>query len=112
MGEDSISTLICQYGSQISNIAFCFKGEAWATTLFFYPLFTFFLCFSISFVFDIGNFFSGTHAYWCIGSYIPGLQDSHTKVRIMYSETNNDKNRTTGDISPKSGLLAQQQRQY
>ena len=84
MGEDSISTLICQYGpSQISNIAFCFKGEAWATTPFFYLLFSFFLYFSISFVFYIGNFFFRyAHAYWRIGSYIPGLQDSHTKVRI------------------------------
>ena len=30
----------------------------------------------------------------------------------MDSETNTDKNMTTGDISSKSGLLVQQQRQY
>ena len=67
MGEDSTS----QYGSQISNVAFCFKGEAWTTTLFFYPLFTFFLCFSISFVFYIGNLFSGMHMHtgtWVVTS--------------------------------------------
>ena len=79
MGEDSTS----QYGSQISNVAFCFKGEAWTTTLFFYPLFTFFSLFFYFFCFLYWKpFFRYAHAYWRMGSYIPGLQDSHTKVRI------------------------------